>query len=347
MISLATSDINEEVRANVQACLDEGRIGSGRFVIEFEEKAQKLLQVKHAIAVCNGTMADMVAVASLRNIRPDRNEVIVPALTFIAHPNSVLINGLIPIFVDVRQDFQIDVETIEEKITPRTLAIFPVHLLGKCADMDKIVDIARKHDIFIIEDCCEAWGAKPDKFVGTYGDFGTFSFFPSHTITTGEGGMVITNSDILAEYARKARNHGRRSQKVLETFHFDFIGFNGKMNNLSAAVGCGTIGSTEIVVEKRRKNIEIYNELLDTAWYADSPHCYPYGYASSQDRDKALLRLEKHDVEGRKLFSCIPRIEYKIPGSYPVADEIGEKWLFVPVHQNLSREDIVKVCSLL
>lgn len=341
MISLATANITQKVRDNIQACLEEGRIGSGRFVTEFEEKAKKLLQIKHAIAVCNGTMADIVALACLKHLRPLSTEVIVPALTFIAHTNSVFINGLRPVFVDVKEDYQINVGEIEKCITSKTLAIFPVHLLGRNADMKAIKEMADRYGVYVVEDCCEAWKTP------ITGDFGTYSFFPSHTVTTGEGGMLTTNNDDLAALVRKMINHGRRGEDILNKFHFDFVGFNGKMSNLTAAVGAATIDDSDEIIGKRKRNVEIYNSLLSLSWYAASPHCYPFLYESTEQRNEALIRLEQNDIEARTLFSCIPTDEYKLPGFYPQAKMFGDLGLFLPIHQDLTEADIKKICELL
>ncbi|HEC66363.1 MAG TPA: aminotransferase class I/II-fold pyridoxal phosphate-dependent enzyme [bacterium] len=329
MISLATSLVNDKVRKNVNACLDENRIGGGRFIKEFEDKVAKYMGVKHAIAVCNGSMADIVALATLKAQYPNKKEVIVPALTFIAQTNAVLINGLKPVFVDITEDFQMG----EFKTNKNTLAVFPVHLLGKRCEI--------KSDVPIIEDACEAFG------VWNKRDMATFSFFPSHTITTGEGGMIITNDDIHAEIARQLMNHGRKSDKILEKFHFDYLGFNGKMSNVLASIGCAVVEEADSVIKKRKENVELYNKLLKKDWYAESPHCYPYLYKTSQERDESLIRLSENGIEARKLFSCVPKTEYNFKGSYSIAEKIGKVGLFVPVHQDLSDDDIKKVVSLL
>ncbi|KKN59593.1 hypothetical protein LCGC14_0540560 [marine sediment metagenome] len=329
MISLATSLVNDIVRKNVNACLDENRIGGGRFVKEFEDKVAKYMGVKHAIAVSSGSMADIVALATLKVQYPNKTEVIVPALTFIAHTNAILINGLTPVFVDIGEDYQMG----KFEINKNTLAVFPAHLLGKRCRV--------KADVPILEDACEAFG------VWNLGDMGTFSFFPSHTITTGEGGMIITDNDIHARIARQLMNHGRKSDDILEKFHFDHIGFNGKMSNILASIGCAVVSEADGVIEKRKKNVELYNKLLSGDWYAESPHCYPYRYKTSQERDESLLRLSENGVEARKLFSCIPITEYGYSGSYPIAERIGDTGLFVPVHQDLTEDDIEKVVSLL
>jgi dTDP-4-amino-4,6-dideoxygalactose transaminase len=253
-----------------------------------------------------------------------------------------------PVFVDVGEDYQIDASKIEKKITKKTLAIMPVHLLGKTCDISVIKKLADRHHLFVIEDSCEAFGIRSSV------DFSTYSFYPSHTITTGEGGMVVTDNTELAKLARDARNHGRRNDtNVLEKFHFDTLGYNGKMANINAAIGAALIDIAGEVIEKRRKNVELFDILLGHEWYADSPHCYPVQYSSEKERDDTLLRLEKEGVEARKLFSCLPVHEkvYRYmgfkKGSFPIAERIGKTSLFIPVHQDLSTDDIKRICSLL
>lgn len=370
MISLANSNITQKVRDNVNACLDENRIGQGRFNKEFEEGVAKYMGVKHAICVNNGTMADMVALGALKAKYPDKTEVIVPAYTFVAQTNAVLMNGLTPVFVDVMDDYQMNPAEVKAKITDKTLAIFVVHLFGKTCDILWYRQFAREYKIGLIEDCCEAFGGIVDKTdsiwqdgihktfsniskVGTIGDFGTFSFFPSHTITTGEGGMVITNDDELANLARQVSNHGRRGDDILNKFHFDVFGYNGKMSNVLASIGCAILPTADDVIKKRRENVEYYNQLLGLNWYASSPHCYPVRYDTEEKRDDSLKRLWDNGVEARKAFSSLPTQEkvyahlgYKI-GDFPQAEYFGKHVLFVPVHQGLTKEDIQKICSLL
>ena len=358
MISLAQSTITKEVRDNVNACLDENRIGQGRFNKQFEEDTAKYLGVNHAIVVNNGTMADMVALGALRAKYPGKTEVIVPAYTFIAQTNAIFMNGLTPVFVDVAGDHQIDVSHVESKITDKTLCIFAVHLFGKACDIYALKEIADRHNIRLVEDCCEAFGglAKDNELtdkLGTVGDFGTFSFFPSHTITTGEGGMVITNDYYLAALARQVSNHGRRSDDIMEKFTFDVFGYNGKMSNILASIGCAILPTADEVIEKRRSNVRLYNEILRKDWYASSPHCYPMVYVSEQDRNAVLQKLWDNGVEARKAFSSLPTQEkvyeylgYKL-GDFPMAEEFGKTALFTPVHQGLTEENIKFICSLL
>lgn len=364
MISLANSNITEEVRKNVNACLDDNRIGQGRFNKEFEQGVAEYMGVKHGIVVNNGTMADMVALGALKAKYPGKTEVIVPAYTFIAQTNAIFMNGLTPVFVDVVDDYQIDSGNIESKITDKTLCIFAVHLFGRSCEILQLKKIADHHGIGLVEDCCEAFGGTISKWaengkdilsrkLGTIGDFGTFSFFPSHTITTGEGGMIITNDDELAALARQVSNHGRRGDDILNKFHFDVFGYNGKMSNVLAAIGCAILPTADEVISKRRANVALYNQLLGKDWYASSPHCYPVRYESMEKRDETLKRLWENGVEARKAFSSLPTQEnvykhlgYKL-GDFPKAEYFGEHVLFTPVHQGLTEDDIKFICSLL
>ena len=326
MISLASIHINNKVRANIRACLNEKRIGQGRFIKEFEQKVADYVGVKHAIAVCNGSMADIVELAVLKHLYPNRTEVIVPALTFIAQVNAVIINGLTPVFVDVGNDYQMK----RPEITDNTLCVMPANLLGKKCDITGNV---------ILEDSCEAFGIKPR-------DMGTYSFYPSHTITTGEGGMIVTDNDKYAELARIIKNHGRRGNDILNKFHFDIIGFNGKMSNISAAIGAAVMNDADDIIRKRKSNVALMNRLTGNEFYAESPHAYPI---LCDNRDEMLLKLEKSGIEARKLFSCLPTQEkayeymgYEL-GDFPMAEDIGNRGLFVPIHQNLNEEDIKKI----
>lgn len=336
-ISLACSVVNRKVRANVKACLDENRLGQGRFIKEFEDGVAKFVGTKHAIAVSSGSMADMVAIAALKEQYPGKDEVIVPALTFIAQTNAVLINGLKLVFVDIGVDLQIDASRIKEKITDKTLCIFPVHLLGRKCDISRI----KSFGLPVVEDSCEGFGTYSNT------DFATYSFFPSHTITTGEGGMIVTNSDKNAEWARKIMNHGRKSDKIEEKFHFDCLGFNGKMSNVLAAIGCGVIDTAHAVIEKRKKNVNLFNKIMKLDWFAESPHGYPLFYRDSEERDSVLRKLEYNGIEARKIFSCLPTAEYHLEGDYPIAESIGQRGLYVPVHQELKEKDIEKITYFL
>jgi dTDP-4-amino-4,6-dideoxygalactose transaminase len=362
MITLGTVNITEKTKELLARALAEGRIGQGRYIQEFEAELSRYLGVRHVVATANGTLADAVALASIKyKDNSERNEVIVPALTFIAQINAVYFNHLKPVFVDVGYDYQIDPEKIEEKISKRTLAIMPVHLLGRPAKMEKILSLAEKYNLFIIEDACEALGSKyQNQFCGTIGNMGCFSFFVSHTVTTGEGGAIATNDDSLAQIARSLRNHGRKSNNPGEQFIFPHIGFSAKMNCLEALVGLGMVEATAKYAEKRRQNMLKLNELLGKDWFSEEldhyivPHGYPVMVESAEARNKFLKLLpEKFNIEARQIFYSIPtqsqayRFLGEQEGAYPVAEDIGRRGLYVPCHQNLREEELVKIAQAL
>ncbi len=342
--------------------LNSGIIGGGKYIDEFEKEFAKWLGVKHAIAVSSGTMADACALAAIKHLDGGaRNEVIVPALTFIAQINAVWHNHLKPIFVDVDKDFNISVQRIEEKITNKTLAIMPTHLLGRPARMKEIKALARWHNLFVIEDACEALGSKyHNAKVGTIGDVGCFSFFVSHSITTGEGGAVVTYDDKIADLVRSLRNHGRKSDAFEEKFSFPRIGFSGKMNSMEAIIGLGVIPELNSHIEKRHNNGLVLNNLAKNSWLREEnheyivPHSYPVMIESHEKRQKLLVDLpQKYGIEVRQIFCSIPTQSGAYAflgekfGSYPVAEDIGLRGLYVPCHQNLKYEDLEYIARVL
>ena len=362
MIALGTVNISDKTKELMKEALDKGMVGQGKSIREFEEALAKFFGVKHVIATANGTTADAVALASAKIARNhQRNEVIVPALTFIAQINAVYYNHLKPVFVDVGYDYQINADKIEEKITEKTLAIMPTHLLGRPVNMGKIISLAKKYNLLVIEDSCEALGSRyQNQLCGTIGDMGCFSFYVSHSITTGEGGVIITNNDELAELATSLRNHGRKGTKPGEHYLFPHIGFSAKMNAMEAIIGLGVIDELPNHMEQRRKNMVKINQLIGKEWFPEKPgehivpHAYPIMVESKELRDE-LLRLlpEKFGIEARQTFSSIPTQDgaYEFlgekEGTYPIAEDIGKRGLYVPCHQNLSEEDLSKIAETL
>jgi len=362
MITLGTVNISNKTKDLMREALDKGIIGQGDYIREFEKKFADFLGVKHAITTANGTLADACALAAVKE-KDDfqRDEVIVPALTFIAQINALYYNHLKPVFVDVGYDYQIDIKKIEEKITEKTLAVMPAHLLGKPAEMDKILSLAKKHNLYVIEDACEALGSKyKDKFCGTIGDIGCFSFFVSHSITTGEGGVIVTDNEELADLARSLRNHGRKSNNPEDKFIFPRIGFSAKMNVLEAIIGLGVINELPQYIEKRHQNMNKLNGFLAKKCFPERkneyivPHAFPILVNSKETRDELLKLLpEKYGIEARQIFYSIPSqsqayqfLEEK-EGSYPVAEDIGQRGLYLPCHQNLTGEDIGKITDFI
>ena len=210
-VPFGTVSVTPEARQLINQALDSNWLTRGKFVQEFEEKFAALFGVKHAVAVSSGTDADALACAVLYDHGAKRtDEIIIPALTFVATGNAVLQAGFTPVFVDIqRETLNINPERIEKAITPKTRAIMPVHLMGKPAEMDAILRIAKKHKLHVIEDAAEAHGAEyKGKKVGAIGDMAAFSLYAAHIVTTIEGGIIITNDAAAAEALRSLRNHG-------------------------------------------------------------------------------------------------------------------------------------------
>lgn len=363
MIHLGTVNISQRTKKLMAEALESGQIASGKYVGQFESELAEWLGVKHAVAASSGTMADACALAAAYYLsNAERNEIIIPALTFIAQANAIRYNHLIPVFIDVNKDFNISAEQIERRINGRTLAIMPTHLLGRPANMATIMAIARKYGIFVIEDACEALGSKYyGADVGTIGDAGCFSFFVSHSITTGEGGAVVTDNDKIADMARSLRNHGRQSDAYEEKFLFPRIGFSAKMNSMEAIIGLGVLPELGEYVGRRHKNLMILNNLLgDRTLLKEGPgeyivpHSYPVMAGSYEKRQKLLVDLpQRYGIEARQIFCSLPTQSEAYAflgekhGSYPVAEDIGERGLFVPCHQNLSQTEVEYIAEVL
>ncbi|MFX0174819.1 MAG: DegT/DnrJ/EryC1/StrS family aminotransferase [Candidatus Hodarchaeota archaeon] len=243
----------------------------GQYVKKFEEDFAKYIGVKHAIGVNTGTAALHIAIATL-NIGPG-DEVIVPPFTFIATASSILHNNAIPIFADIDdKSYTLDPDSVKKKITDKTKAIIPVHLAGICADMGGLIDIANDNGIYIIEDACQSIGAKYNgKKVGSIGDIGCFSFYPSKNITTGEGGMITTNSDELAEQCRLIRHHGEPSWYV-----YNRLGYNYRMTEIQGAIGKVQLKKIDKYIEIRNKNAEYLTEAVKKLQGIDPPNVPSY-----------------------------------------------------------------------
>jgi perosamine synthetase len=251
--------ISQEAKENVLHALETGWISSaGPFVKQFEENYAAYLGVKHAISVTNGTAALHVAFLSL-GIGPG-DEVIVPAFTMAATWLAVLYTGARPVFVDCELDtYNIDHRLIESKISKRTKAIVPVHVYGHPVDMDPIITLAKKHHIKVVEDAAEAHGAEyKGKKCGSLGDINCFSFYGNKIISTGEGGMVVTNDDELARRARKFKDLCHSDKRFIH----DGIGFNYRMTNLQAAIGCGELLHINEYIGIKQSMAQLYTQQL-------------------------------------------------------------------------------------
>jgi len=259
----------EEDKKAILKSLNSSMLTNGPVVNEFEKKFAKFTKSKYAVAVSNATSALHLSLMSLDIGKGD--EVIMPDLTFIATANSVLMTGATPVLADVTPDtFQISIDSIKKSITKKTKAILPVHLYGKSCDMNSIQKIAKKNNLKIIEDCAHAIGTKyKNKHVGTFGDTGCFSFYPSKNITTFEGGMIITNSKKLDENLRMGRNHGinrtlkdRYSSKYPWEYDIKQYGYNYRLDEIRSTLGINQLKRINKINNSRRDAFKYYCKKL-------------------------------------------------------------------------------------
>lgn len=259
-LPVAEPDLGQLEEQYVLEAVRSGWVSSmGAFIDRFEQKFAELVGVKHCVALANGTVALHVALVA-RGIGPG-DEVIVPDLTFVATAAAVMLSGATPVLVDVeRSTFGIDPDLVREAITPRTKAIIPVHLYGHPAAMDPIAAIAREHGLFLLEDAAEAHGAKlGGRVVGSIGDAGCFSFYGNKIVTTGEGGCLTTNDGDLAKRVRFLKDHAMSAER--RYFHPE-VGFNYRMTNLQAAVGCAQLERFEELLARKARVLSQYRDAL-------------------------------------------------------------------------------------
>lgn len=347
--------LNGNEKKYVNECLDSTWISSkGRFINDFENSFSDYIDVKHATTVSNGTVAIHLALLALGIGEGD--EVIVPTLTYIASVNSIAYTGAKPVFVDsLATSWQIDPKDVIKKITPNTKAIMAVHLYGHPCDMDQLLSICKEYNLFLIEDCAEAIGTRyKGKHVGSFGDISTFSFFGNKTITTGEGGMVVTNDDTL--YDRAVHFKGQGLAKHRQYWH-DVIGYNYRMTNICAAIGLAQMENIEEVLKAKVKIADTYRNLLkDTSvefHNAGNENVYhSYWMCSillkdSKEREMVRKHLDENGIETRPLFypvHTMPMYSDKYQ-RHPIAENIGWRGINLPSYPGLSTIDIEFICN--
>lgn len=355
-ISFGELRIGQQAIDNLNRVIKNHWASGGSLVQEFEEKWGKQFGYKHSIAVSSGTDAGTMMCALLYDFGAQRgDEIICPACCFVSVANSILAAGFIPKFVDIsRKTLNIDPDKIEAAITPKTRAIKVVHTMGKPCDMDKIVKIAAKHNLYIIEDCCESHGASyKGKLVGTFGLAGSFSFYAAHLVVCGEGGMVVTNDDKAAAVLKSIKTHGRRDGML----YFDFVrfGLNCKMNDMEAAIGLEGLSNIDATFKKRKDNyykllaklsnipqIQLYYE---EPYEVICPHAFPV-VCNDRPMDFLYNYLEGIGIQCKTIFASLPTqhkafefLGYKL-GDFPEAEYIGKHGLHFGVHQYLEEEHL-------
>ena len=363
MIPLCIPEIRGNEWKYVKECLDTNWVSSvGKFVDKFEEDFAKYKGAKSAVVTMNGTAALQLALEVLGV--GDGDEVIVPSMTFISSVNVIKYVGANPVFVDVRRDtFVMDADKIEELITEKTKAIMPVHIYGYPVDMDKVNEIAKKHNLYVIEDATEALGTTyKGKKAGMIGDIGCFSFNGNKLITTGAGGMLVTNNE---DWGHKAKYLSTQTKTILDNgaFYHEEIGYNFRMPNLLAAVGVAQLEMVPEYIELKKKAANLYNELLkDVKGITlikhddkDVDNCYwlysilvedEYGIS----RDELLTRLKENGIGARPFFMPVhempPYAKCKA-GNMNVTDEVSAKGINLPSSVSITEEEVRRVCEVI
>jgi perosamine synthetase len=346
--------LNGNEKKYVIECLDSSWISSkGEFVNKFESEFANFIDVKYATAVSNGTAALHLALLSLGIGKDD--EVIVPTLTYIASVNSIKYTGANPVFVDsLRDTWQMNPDDIRKKITRNTKAIMAVHLYGHPCDMDQLTSICNEFDLFLIEDCAEAIGSKyKGRHVGTFGDIATFSFFGNKTITTGEGGMVVSNDETL--FDRCVHFKGQGLAKHRQYWH-DVVGYNYRMTNICAAIGLAQLEQIEYFISRKKIIAEKYLEAFKgTNLEFHSAHedvCHSYWMCSilvEKPEEREMMRdfLAEKGIETRPLFYPIhtmPMFAEKYQ-KHSIAENLGWRGINLPSFPSITDEELEYVIN--
>jgi perosamine synthetase len=329
---------------------DSGWISSkGEYIEKFENSFARFTGMRSSISCSNGTTALHLAVKALNIGRGD--EVIVPNLTFASPANAVLYEGGKLVLVDINKDYWgIDPDQLESFITPKTRAIIAVHLYGHPCDMDEIMRIAKTHDLSVIEDCAEAPGALyKGKPVGTFGDIGCFSFYGNKIITTGEGGMVVTNNDTYSTRIRKLRDHGMTPEK---RYWHDEIGYNYRITNLQAAIGYAQLENIEKLIEKKRNIAKLYSQTVnediviqkEMEW-ANNVFWLPTFILNTcknkECRDLIIKKMLEIGIETRPTFFPLNEMPpYKTNGVFQNSYKVANLGISLPSLNTMTEEDV-------
>ena len=359
--------IGEVAKKNLLHVCETNWAAGGPKVKELEQKWSDLFDYEKSVAVSSGTDGCINACFSLydlKNAKRNVSEVIVPALSFIATSNSVRAAGLVPKFVDIKKEtLNIDETKLEEAINENTVAIMLVHTMGRMAEMDVICNIAKKHNLLVIEDACEAHGAKfKDKFVGHWGDMSIYSFYVAHLVCSGEGGMISTNREDIARLMTSTRSHGR----PFDSLYFDHqrSGLNSKMNDLEASLGLeaidvfwDTFWTRHAFMKQMRESCVGYE---DVAWFSEEDegniNC-PHGFSITCKKEGAIeivkQTLDKYNIHHKRNFGSIPTQQVAFSdmghslGDFPEAEWVGNNGVHIGCHQYLSEDDMKRICTAL
>ena len=352
MIPIAKPWIDKEEEQAVVNVLRSGNIAQGKVVEDFENQFANYIGTKYAIAVNSGTAALQIALMSA-GIKPG-DEVITSPFSFIATANSILFCGAKPVFVDIDEEtYNINPDLIKEKITNKTKAILPIHLYGNPCKMDELMEISKKHSLFIIEDAAQAHGAEyQSKKVGSIGDAGCFSFYATKNMTTSEGGMITTNSKDIFEKARLIRNHGS-----LIRYYHQILGYNFRMTEICAAIGIEQLKKLDKFNKVRVSNATFLSSKLEGKYAIpkitnNSSHVFHQYTIGTKNRAEVIKRLEFGQI-GYAIFYPLPihkqefyqNLGYR--DNLPISERSSNEVLSLPVHPKLSQEDLDHIVKII
>jgi perosamine synthetase len=363
-IYLSRPDITQKEIDAVCAVLRTPSLSLGPKLTEFETAFAKYIGRKRAVAVNSGTSGLFLCMLALE-IGPG-DEVITTPFTFIASSNSIMMAGAKPVFADIDPlTLNIDPAKIEAKITGKTKAILPVAIFGSPANFDKICKIAQKHKLKIIEDSCEALGSSLNgKKAGTFGTMSAFGLYPNKQITTGEGGVILTDDDYLADVCASLRNQGRG--KGGGWLEHERLGYNFRLSDINCALGIVQLSRIDEIKAKRKQVAKWYQEMLSSDKRlivpADPPGCDISWFvfvvrlkdaAAAQHRDKILEAMKKRDIQVSNYFSpvhlqpfMVEKFGYK-PGDFPVTESVSKSTIALPFYNNLTKDQTAIVCKTL
>ncbi|GAB4515059.1 MAG: DegT/DnrJ/EryC1/StrS family aminotransferase [Phycisphaerales bacterium] len=376
-IPLSKPHIDEHDIESVVSVLKSGRLALGPMQEQFEHAIAGVTRRRHAVAVSSGT-AGLHAVLVAMGIGPG-DEVITPTFSFVASANSICMAGATPVFVDIdTKTLNADPDQIEAKITPRTKAILAVECFGNPAHMDTYRRIADKHEIRLIEDACEGLGGMLNgKPVGSFGHAAVFGFYPNKQITTGEGGVIVTDDDHLADRCRSLRNQGRATAADAATsagggqlgsgwMAFERLGYNYRLDEMSAALGVTQVAKLPRLLELRRELADLYTErLLDHADIIlpnvpDNVEMSWFVFVirlsatyTSAERDRIIEGMHRHDVGAAPYFPCIHlQKHYRdhfgcAEGDFPVAESVSQRTIAIPFYPGMTKRDLDFVAGTL
>lgn len=363
MIPVNEPLLSKKAIKNIVDCVRSGWISSkGKYIKSFEKEFAEFCGVRYGVSVTSGTTALHLALASLNIKKGD--EVIMPTFTMIATAYSALYQGAKPVFVDSEaKTWNVDLDAMEDAINPKTKVIMPVHIYGHPVDMDRVLKIAKKHNLYVIEDAAEAHGAEfKGKRCGSFGDFGCFSFYANKIITTGEGGMVVTDSKKLAEKAALLKDLSHSPKK---RFLHTNLAYNYRMTNMQAAIGLAQLEIGEKLIKRKREIAALYHKHLKDIQGLTLPfedervksvywmYSVVIDRAFGLTRDELMKRLFEKGIETRSFFipmhkqPVIRRMKLALNKKFPVSDYISDHGLYLPTGLALKDKDILYVCEII